>query len=369
MRTNLQSIFKICLIVIIPSLYNCSSNESFSPTIIKIDPNEKADNKLPTLTIETKCQLETNDSSLFGNINSIEFYSNRIYLLDIFTSKSMIAFSDNGKFISRTNVGRGPNEMINPFAFCIDKNKNSILVWDQTLSTMFTFDSELNCLSKQKYNVAIQSFAVVNKNVFLVQSHFYHDYVYKLYSADFAKVINEYIPDNPKTVPTMLLRPISTENNVLLIAPYDYHVYHLTEDSIRSKFFFDFGEFKLKGEEIENIDNAMNLVSTGQRVSSLNELAESENYLLFHVYFNKKKIFYTHSLNTGKTIRLNDYFDNGSLPICDIRGIIEKDIFYALVKPSEMVKFFEKTEISLTEKNIDDTQNPFLIKFRIPSDY
>lgn len=368
MKTNLQTMFKICLIVIISSLYNCSSDEGSSPKIIKIDPNEKTDNKLPTLTIETQCQLETKDSTLFGDIMSIEFNSNRIYLLDVFTSKSLIEFSDKGKFIRRTDYGRGPNEMINPFAFFIDKNSNNILVWDQTLSMMFIFDSDLNYLSKQKYNVPIQSFAIVNKNEFLVQSQFYRDYVYKLYSADFEKIIGEYIPDNPKTTPSMLFRPISTDNNVLLIAPYDYHVYQLKEDSIHSEFFFDFGEYKLKGEEIENIYNALNLISTGQRVSSLNELAGSKKYILFHVYFNKKKIHYAYSRDTGKTIRLNDYFENGSLPFCDIRGIVEKDIFYALVKPSEMFKFHKETDIISTENNVQDIQNPFLITFRITAE-
>lgn len=368
MKTNLPSIIEICLIVFVSFLYSCSSNDGVSTKIIKIDPNKKADNNLPQVIIETECQLETNDSTLFGDVISIEFYSNRIYLLDIFTSKSLIEFSDKGKFIRRTYYGRGPNEMINPFAFFIDKNTNKILVWDQTLSMMFIFDSDLNCLSKQKYNVPIQSFAIVNKNEFLVQSQFYHDYVYKLYTADFEKIIGVYIPDNPKTTPTMLFRPISTDNNILLIAPYNYHVYHLTENSIHSEFFFDFGKYQLKGEEIEDIDNALNLVSTGQRISSLNELAESENYLLFHVYFNKKKIFYAHSRNTGKMIRLNDYFENGLLPSCDIRGIVEKDIFYALVKPSEMVKFHEETDIKTTENDIDDIQNPFLITFRITSE-
>lgn len=361
MQRIIQSSIKICLVILITFFCNCSSDDGGSTKIIKIDPAEKADNNLPKLTIETECQLETNDSTLFGNISSVEFYSDRIYLLDIFTSKSLIAFSDKGKFISRTNVGRGPDEMINPFAFSIDKEKNNILVWDQTLRMMFIFDSDLNRLSKQEYNVPIQSFAIINKNEFLVQSQFYRDYVYKLYSPGFENIVGEFIQDNPKTMVTILSKPVSTENHVLFIAPYDYNVYHLTKDSVHSDFYFDFGDYKLSREEIENFDNTQNLISTGQRVSSLNNLAESENYLFFQVYFNKENIFYAHSMGTGKTIRLNDYFRNGTLPICDIKGIVEKDIFYALVKPGDMVKFHGKT----TSNEIDDMQNPFLLTFRI----
>lgn len=357
------------LIVLILIFNSCSSDDNISRKIIRIDIEEKRDINLPKISIVSLNPLETNDSTLFGDIASIEFYSNRIYLLDIFKSRSLIEFSNNGNFINRTYFGRGPSELINPFAFCIDKNKKKILIWDQTLNTMFHYDLDLNYLSKHKYSHPIQDFLIVNNNEILVQSHFYKDYVYKLYSNDFDNIIKEYIQDNPHTGANLLFRPISTGKRILLIVPFDYNVYELTGHSLHSEYFFDFGNYKLKQREIEDQDLTWDLINSGQRVSSLYEIAESENFLLFHVYFSQQKIFYAYSLDSDNTIRLNDYFDNESLPVCDIRGIIEKDVFYALVKPTEMIKFQEKTDHKLPEIIVNDVENPIFLTFRIYPEY
>lgn len=353
---------KILVTIVVSTflLLSCSSNEIKTNRVVQIDIDAESDINLPKISIESIYSLETNDSTLFGDIASIELFINRIYLLDIFSSKSLIAFSVDGKFINRTVFGKGPYEMINPYAFFVDRVNKSVLVWDQTLNTMFNYDLDLNFLSKNRYNRHIQNFSIINKNEILVQSNFYKDFNYSLYSNNLDTIIGQYIHDFPYDGVYGLLRPISIGKRTLMIAPLDYNVYQLTDHSLQSMYYFDFGKYKLKEEECENssVTNIWNLINSGQRVSSLYEIAESENFLLFHVYINRKKIYYAYSFVTGKTLRLNDFFDNGTLPQCDIRGTIEKDIFYALVDPLEMKKFQKRSGQNFSDFKVNAFQNP-----------
>lgn len=351
-------------------LFSCSTDKIKTTKIVKIDIEDKSVINLPKISIESITPLETNDSALFGNISSVEYFSNRLYILDIFSSKSLIEFSGAGAYLNRTNFGRGPNEMINPFAFCVDRDNELVLVWDQTLNTMFKYDLDLHYLSENKENRPIQNFSIINKNETLVQSNFYKDYVYKLYTNNLDTILGQYIQDYPYSGIYMLLRPISVNNRVFLIAPLDYNVYQFTDNGLHSEYYFDFGKYKLKQNECENssLTDIWELINSGQRVSSLYEIAESENFLLFHVYFNQKTTFYAYSFVSGKTIRLNDYFDNGILPACKIRGTIENDTFYALVEPVEMIKFQNRTRQKLTEVQDSLNQNPFLLTFSISSE-
>ena len=360
----------VTIIVCLFFLFGCSSNEIKTNRVVKIDINAKSETNLPNISIKTIYPFETNDSSLFGDIASIEIFSNRVYLLDIFSSKSLVAFSLDGKYLNRTVFGKGPNEMINPYAFFVDRVNESVFVWDQTLNTMFKYDLDLNYLSKAKYNRHIQNFAIVNKNEILVQSNFYKDFNYTLYSKNLDTIIGQYIHDFPYDGVYGLLRPISALKRTFMIAPLDYSIYQLVDHNIYNVCNFDFGKYKLTRDECENssITDIWRLINSGQRVSSLYEIAESESFLLFHVYFNREKFFYAYSSDTGRTFRLNDFFENGILPVCDIRGTIGNNIFYALIEPREMIKFQKSSGLKFFDFKVSVSQNPFLLCFSISSD-
>lgn len=357
----------ITLIVGVFILLACSKREMESTKVIKIDIDSKNEINLPKISIESVCPLETNDSTFFGDIASIEYFSNRVYLLDMFSSKSLLEFTVDGTFVGRTIVGKGPAEMIDPYAFAVDRDDKSVLVWDQTLRTMFKYDLDLNYISSSRYNRPIQNFSIINKNEVLVYASFYKDFIYSIYSSNLDTIISQHIKDFPYSGVYGLLRPISVNKRILMIAPLDYNVYQLSDHAVQSVYYFDFGKYKLKQEECENssISNIWELINSGQRVSSLYEIAESENFILFKVYFNRKKIFYAYSSSTGKTLRLNDFFDNGILPVCDIRGTTDKDIFYALVEPLEMIKFQKSKGLKYFEGDLSLNQNPILLRFSI----
>ena len=66
-------------------------------------------------------KLESSDSSLFGNIDQIEIFNERIYILDSYNTHSLLVFSLAGDFITKLEAkGNGPGEFIDPYSFKID---------------------------------------------------------------------------------------------------------------------------------------------------------------------------------------------------------------------------------------------------------
>ncbi|MGV8096472.1 MAG: 6-bladed beta-propeller [Mangrovibacterium sp.] len=356
----------LILILIIVS-FSCSRPKSIKTNIISIDINDKSSQDLPELSINSIIPLETNESSLFGDIMTIEYFSDRIFILDAFNRRSLLAFTNEGHYLNRTKLGKGPEEMINPFAFCIDREKDNILVWDQTLSEMFIYDLDLNVLSRNRYNVTIQQFAKVSDNNMLVFAHYKQDFLYKLYSNQFDKVKGEFVKDSKYEGVHLLSKPISTDSRTLMIAPLDYNIYQLTQSGVHSEYFIDFGKYNIKSRDIQenNFKSAWRQVYAGQKVSSLYGIAESDNFILFQIFFKDKRIYYVHSLKTNKTYRINDYFEKGMLPECQVRGIVKNDIFYATVEPTEMILFQERINQNFPFKKILPEDNYVIIAFSI----
>jgi len=84
--------------------------------------------------------LETTDESLIGYIDKIDFYGDRIYVLDSHYSSSIFVFSKEGKFLSKlSRKGRGPGEFIYPMSFAIDQ-RGAILVLDMNLSRLLKYN-------------------------------------------------------------------------------------------------------------------------------------------------------------------------------------------------------------------------------------
>ena len=357
------------LFLILLFLFSCLSEVPNKNKVIKIDILAEPPLSLPKIKIQSIISLETNKESLFGNINLIENFSNRIYILDIYSSKSVMVFSNEGSFINKTKFGKGPQEIINPFSFFVDRNEDKTLVYDQATNNIVSYDLDLNFLSRKKYNgIPFLNFAQIDKNKLLVRTHYNYDYVYTLYTPNNTPSKKQYIPDYQYSVTQGLFRAISINKRNLLISPFDYNVYQLTEDKLESAYYIDFGKYKLTKEDAEKknaIKASWNLIHKGQRVSSLNGLSESNNYLLFYVIFKNEPIHYVYSFNKEKTHRLNDYFEKGVLPKCKILGSLDNDTFYAIIDPLDLIEFQEKNNTKLVEGEIEIQQNPFLITFNI----
>ena len=122
-----KTIFIISVLLIMVS---CKSNKI--DNIIKSDDcmkliiPENINNVLPIDSIFSNIRivpLETNDNCLIGQIAKVEFYDDKIFLLDSF--RKLLVFDINGKFLFNVGkVGRGPGEYPEIRDFDLDENGN-----------------------------------------------------------------------------------------------------------------------------------------------------------------------------------------------------------------------------------------------------
>ena len=94
------------------------------------------------IRIERFLPLEPSDSSLFGSIDQLEVWKDRIYLLDTYKTNAVLVFSaTDGKFIHKIEgTGNGPGEFLSPHSFWIDRSDSSLYVMDRMMSKLLKYD-------------------------------------------------------------------------------------------------------------------------------------------------------------------------------------------------------------------------------------
>ncbi|MEG0456489.1 MAG: 6-bladed beta-propeller, partial [Bacteroides sp.] len=91
--------------------------------------------------------LESPEGALFGNMNQIEIYNDKIYILDNNKSNALYVFTTDGKYITKLEgVGDGPGEFISPHSFWIDRS-GFIFILDRQLNRLLKYQlSDLHFL-------------------------------------------------------------------------------------------------------------------------------------------------------------------------------------------------------------------------------
>lgn len=107
--------------------------------------------------------LETTDESLFGTVNQLVCYEDKIYILDTYNTHSLFMFSNEGKFLAKLESGvGGPGEFFSPHSFSV--HSSGIYVLDRDLSCLLQYDLQtLKFIRKIKVPFASPlSFMVLN---------------------------------------------------------------------------------------------------------------------------------------------------------------------------------------------------------------
>lgn len=373
MIKKIQSITKLsqklrCVILILIILTFSMCTKESETTHIKIDPEKAYDSDLPKLKITSIVPLETTTSSLLGKIEKMESIDDKFYILDPRTGRSLMAFSKEGKFINKTDLGEGPGQIQRPQSFTINRVDQKILVYD-FISYINEYDLDLNFISRTHFKgVPVVDFSITNQRDTIVYSHYEGDYVYTLYSGESNKKVKKYIEDFKYSGVQGINRSISNTHEILFIAPYNYYVYRLKQDKITKGFYFDFGKYKLTEEDVKKggVSGCWKLVRSGERVSSLSNISETENFVSFSVKDYKERLFYSYSRKTNNLYKINNYFTSNQIPKCNIMSVSsEGDFFHALVDPDDLLEFQNKTGKKLIQEEINADQNPYLLTFEL----
>ena len=148
-----------------------SSNKLNPPYLINIQKNI---GNIKLMNLSDICKniiyipLETKQESLISEIDALEFSNSYIFVSDY---KKLLQFDSNGKFIRKIgNQGRGPQEYLNIYNFCIDENAEEIYVLNQNGFLIFDFDGKF----KKSYKLTFRPAQMILKDEISIMFHFYN---------------------------------------------------------------------------------------------------------------------------------------------------------------------------------------------------
>lgn len=140
MRTESIKLILLGVIVLLIGCHN-SKEPTIDESIIDFG-NLKSMKRTELIDISKYLKLESSDESLLGAINQIDFFNNKIYILDRDKTNALYVFSLEGKFIEKLEgKGDGPGEFISPQSFWIDRD-GYIFILDRMQSRLLKYRLE-----------------------------------------------------------------------------------------------------------------------------------------------------------------------------------------------------------------------------------
>lgn len=357
----------IHLIILVICITACSVQ---STETIKVNPNKNYCNNT-SVKIKKIIPLETTNISLIGEINNLEFFENRIYILDKRYSKSLHIFNIDGKFVKKTIIGKGPNEYLAPRGFTINKEKKEIVIWDMNQSKFIISDLELNPLKKIFSDNLIRDFVYIGEDTILANSFEFseknvnHLSEYAIFCDSFQKRQNCFLHVDKELEKDWYNRLICKHKKETYFAGYwDYNIYQIKNNNITPRFFIDFEQFTIKKNDISlPYSNKIRKVEKGEIVGSLRDLAMSNKYFSFTTTYKKRKKVYFYNIMTHQLFDLDPYINKKELPRLSVAGALDNNCFIGIVSASNFRKYSSSLYIKLTHNKTD--QNPFIIIFQL----
>ena len=199
--------------------------------------------------------LETNEHSIFGRIERISLYQDKIFILDTSTN-SVIVFNNKGKFLFRLqNTGNGPKEYDSLMDFAIDRKNEQIILYADRPYRFYYYDLEGNFIKTKNtdklfLHIALQNDNLIKLNVseeeFILNEHNLNTDERKgfLPMTEMYKMFASYRFEYPK---------VNKDENIHITFPYSNFVYEYTEKGVFPKYYIDFGENKVSEKVLKRI--------------------------------------------------------------------------------------------------------------------
>lgn len=367
------------VIILLISTVSINSLQAYqdkhSPIInIKIDNNSR---EQLAVSIDAIIPLETKEEFKIRLVSGIEYGNERIYVLDRW-KKFLLAFDIQGNLTGKTSQGRAPGSVSEPYAFSINEEESTVLLYDQIKGPFFKYDHDLNYLSFNKVGaerIWMADYWFLEEDKMLVYYHrrnknYTNGNQYFSYSLfkDNGAIKTELNLSFTGSKNSMPLRNGASvyKDEVLFVVPWHYKIYQLQGDETKVRYQLDFGEFNLTKEQRQTLSGSeiWNMMSAGKGIGLISGLWRTEKYIIITTKFRKGYYTFLYSPKDKKTFCLNDCFDAGTLPEFDVWGITKDGLLYGSIKPEEFIKF-QKSSGKMKNIKVKESDNPIFIKIRI----
>lgn len=266
-------------------------------------------------------RLETNDSSIIGQINKLIYNDKYIFIGDFRQTKSVFVFSNNGKYLFKINkIGHGPEEFSYLDNFTINESNQEIILYvngggklmiydfhgnlksqiilgfsgrnmEMLDTNIFIFDMGNNNLNREISNIESYNLLLVNNKGNIIQNYFRYNY----------ENTKGYI--NEESL-------IKHNNEVYYNSSFDYNFYKIHKDSLQLEYSLSFAHYEAPQGYWANFFLNNNLLERNEKLKQIDYI-KPFGYRVFGKYFlftgSYKKRIYAFLFDTS-----NDKCDSGS---------------------------------------------------------
>lgn len=368
------------LVVLFILFFSCGSENDLKEEKLKpVKVLVPGETEVKSLQIDKIVPLETKDKSVFGQFYKVVLSDSGIYILDHIFTNNLYHFNENGNFITKLHIGKGPGEVIDTYSMYLDREAKQVYVYDGGSEVIKLFDDQLEYLRTLPINneIAYHHFNKLSNNKWLVQAN-YKNYpendttaLYVLLDKDFQQIQNKYIPYSISFESVSTFDPVSSGSyeHVLFAGIFDNNLYTLDEqDRLQVKYKVDFGKYNLTEQELQSDDNRKiaKLWQDGKRKTYLDRLHETDLFLGFSYLFKDKEEFCIYSKTSGTSLS-SENIGNSDF----ISGIFvgfTDDYFVIAAEPLDVIDYLKRNEKG-TERfkglDVKEGDNPILVYYRL----
>ena len=271
--------------------------------------------------------LETDDESLFRDMDIISITNDRIYIFDNRLEKICI-FDNNGKYINKIHsIGPGPEEYIAIIDFCVDeKNKEIIVLCDRPYKLMrFSLDGDF--IRQTTYSEFYKEISIESNSLFCLLSDKI-EYEIGCFNQEF-QLTHMWLAAKNDFNKDCYNRGYSLVKSKHLnyTRRFDPSLYQISTSGIEKKYEFDLGKYTPPGRVLEEEDcrKLSQMCREGQYIYSMTNAVESDKHILFSTnigicLYEKEtnkltgyKMLYCLDLNAGRSIYYPNEGDGNSI--------------------------------------------------------
>ena len=265
--------------------------------------------------------LETNEHSIFGRIERISLYQDKIFILDTSTN-SVLVFNNKGKFLFRLqNTGNGPREYNSLTDFAIDRKNEQIILYADRPYRFYFYDLEGNFIKTKNTDKLFLDIAVKNNNIIMLNIPKRIKFLIDSYNlntnersgflplTEIDKIFKSHDVEYPR---------ITKDENIHITFPYSNFVYEYTEKGVSPKYYIDFGKNKIPEKMLKRM-----IGKEKKHLGDVSNYAEKNNYGWGICNFRENKDYVTFTCNTNdliiyskktKKARRFDFFIKDKIP-------------------------------------------------------
>lgn len=383
----MKTFFKTIIYLHLVLLGSCRSqiNEN---DIKKISVNvnlSTVTNLTDIFTIEKCVFLETDSISLIRHIFSLKIKTNSIYLL---TGKKLLLFNDSGTFIRQINrIGNGPQEMLYPSDFSINRNSNEVGIMDNMKSEIVYYSNQGEYIRRKKLPLKfITNFTQdSSQNIFVISQNTPQGLDrYDLYILDSSfKVKKKEFPyKKGKEWLNVIDYNCFTRynNNYYMKLPFKNSVYELSGNGIKPYLKLDFEDNTIPEDFYDkfNQSNYMDFPKTiaANKYVELNSFQEfTDAYYLTYNYNSEQYVHLISKKTSRSMIYKANRFDFLS---CIVPRFTHESYVIGVIEPAELKESLQMTLPSIRiqrkdeydywvniAKNLKTSDNPVLVYMKI----